>query len=259
VRDLNSDQAVSGIVLKTCTLNAKEGKPWPNFVMKDYYAINNMGLPNNGFVYYSRMHEIYCNKPVILSIDGSITTDVILMLKSYSDIISNIPREHEQTGGIVEINVSCPNLGNQSKPIAISKRLLSEFLHQVFDQKFYTNLSIGLKLPPYFYEYKIKEIAEVINYYPIKFITCSNTIPNALNMMPEVHGGLSGMMNKPIALANVKLFRKYLHPQIEIIGCGGIEQAQDVSDYLQCGAKLVQIGTGYIKNKNVFQEIAAKL
>ena len=35
--------------------------------------------------------------------------------------------------------------------------------------------------------------------------------------------------------------------KIDIIGCGGIENGEDVFDYILCGATLVQVGTQFYK------------
>lgn len=250
VENLNNNQYVSGIVLKTCTIESRQGNPWPNFIDMKAYCINNMGLPNNGYEYYSKMRLYYKDKPIILSIDGSNPDDTKYMLEHYSKSINS---GHE----IVEINISCPNIKSTSnKPIAMSKKLLADFLNHIF-KKSYNNLYIGLKLPPYFYDYQINGIANIINQFPVNFITCSNTIPNALNIEPFFKGGLSGL--KPIALSNIVAFKKYLNTTTDIIGCGGIESSDDVKDYLKCGAKLVQIGTGYIRNKDIFNIIGCKL
>jgi dihydroorotate dehydrogenase (fumarate) len=255
VQNLNDEPFIGGIVLKTCTVQPRLGNAYPNFVDKTAYCINNMGLPNMGFEYYSRMHLVYRDKPLILSIDGSNPDDTEFMLENYSRILGT-------EKGTVEINISCPNIRTRtSKPIALSRKILFGYLHQLFKTKRYSNLAIGLKLPPLLYDHQITGIANILNLglFPIRFITCSNTIPNALNLEPLVHGGMSGKCCKPIALANVRRFRELLDSRIEIIGCGGIEDVGDVRDYLECGAKLVQIGTGYIRDADIFRQIGSKL
>jgi dihydroorotate dehydrogenase len=55
----------------------------------------------------------------------------------------------------------------------------------------------------------------------------------------NVYSGISGKFNKYISLSNVYTFNKQLDKKIKIIGCGGIENIQDINDYLNNGATLV--------------------
>ena len=54
---------------------------------------------------------------------------------------------------------------------------------------------------------------------------------------------MSGKMNKYISLSNVMTFSKTLSKEIRIIGCGGIENANDVFDYFKYGASFVQLAS----------------
>ena len=97
----------------------------------------------------------------------------------------------------------------------------------------------------------LKQIALIINKYPVKYIATINGMPNGL-VLNEKHvksiqpnngiGGIGGPCVKPFGLSNVKMFHELL-PNIPIIGCGGISNAKDVKDYLSVGAVLVQIGS----------------
>ena len=59
-------------------------------------------------------------------------------------------------------------------------------------------------------------------------------------------GGLSGqpLMNKSTKV--LRLFKKALNPDITLIGCGGIQSADDANKKRQAGADLLQIYTGLI-------------
>jgi len=60
-------------------------------------------------------------------------------------------------------------------------------------------------------------------------------------------GGIGGAYVKPTSLANVRKFRELLRPEIDIIGCGGVETGIDAFEFLLCGASAVQVGTQYAK------------
>lgn len=78
-------------------------------------------------------------------------------------------------------------------------------------------------------------------------VTLINTFPNAYGA--GILAGMSGKALKPIALGQVKQWasieNKYCDGDLNIIGAGGISTGQDVMDYLNAGAKAVQINTAY--------------
>jgi dihydroorotate dehydrogenase len=54
---------------------------------------------------------------------------------------------------------------------------------------------------------------------------------------------LSGKPVKPLALKTVARFYLRTQGKIPIVGCGGISSAQDVIEYMQAGASVVQLYT----------------
>lgn len=102
----------------------------------------------------------------------------------------------------------------------------------------------------------------------IGFITCTNCIGNGLVIEGEKSvilpnggfGGIGGEIIKPFSLANVKQFYNNLTDKVDIVGCGGIKNGEDVFQYILCGAKAVQIGTQFIKEGiNCFERITKEL
>jgi dihydroorotate dehydrogenase (fumarate) len=111
-------------------------------------------------------------------------------------------------------------------------------------------------------------MAEILNQYPIQFVTCINSIGNALYIDDETvvikpkggFGGIGGAYVKPTALANVRMFYKLLRKDIFLIGCGGVETGRDVFEHILCGASMVQIGTQLMKeNTGVFTRLITEL
>jgi dihydroorotate dehydrogenase len=62
-------------------------------------------------------------------------------------------------------------------------------------------------------------------------------------VLSNIFGGLSGKLNKFISLSNIYYFKNKIDKNIELIGCGGIENIQDVLDYLNNGANFIQLGS----------------
>jgi dihydroorotate dehydrogenase (fumarate) len=115
------------------------------------------------------------------------------------------------------------------------------------------SMAFGVKLPPYFDFAHYAMMAKVLLDFPIDFITCTNSVGNALMLDSETHrpvvkpnngfAGLAGAAIKPIALANVRKFYELVGDKIQIVGCGGISNGIDAYEFALCGASAVQIAT----------------
>jgi dihydroorotate dehydrogenase (fumarate) len=246
IKKLYSSQ-LGGIVLKTCTLKSHIGNKVINYTKRDSIHFNCKGLPNYGYNYYKKIiKENEIDKPIILSVAYTFIYELKYILSDYN--------ESDITNKIIEINLSCPNKdsripGYHKKDILIILELI-RFLKL-------NNLTIGLKLPPYFELEFIYKLSEMFNKYSdiIHFITVSNSIPNSLliennkPVMSNVYSGISGKFNKYISLSNVYTFNKYLDKKIKIIGCGGIENIRDINDYLNNGATLIQLSSCFYNEK----------
>jgi dihydroorotate dehydrogenase (fumarate) len=240
------DSDLGGIVLKTCSLYPNSGNSEINFYHNemDDIKLNCKGLPNMGYEYYRNIVMEYDKKPLILSVTCKDYDELRYILIDYD---FNVKRKV-----MVEINMSCPNVqyripGFHSKDIL----QLINFLKNLNTK----NIIYGIKLPPIFELEKCIKFSNMLNNYSniIRFIVCSNTIPNGYTRdikLSNIYGGISGRINKYIALSNVKTFYKLLK-NIHIIGCGGIYDTNDIVDYINEGASLVQIGSSvYIEEKN---------
>lgn len=233
---------VGAIVTKSCTLEYRAGNPSPRYADIPFGSINSMGLPNNGIQYYLDFiaeNEKKNSKLVILSIAGLSHQENIELLK-----IAN----QSSALQLIELNLSCPNIAGKPQTgydFIASRDLLSKAFE--ICQK-----PIGVKLPPYFDMVHFDEMAKVLNDFPIAYICCVNSIGNGLfvdiNTDATVikpkngFGGVGGLYIKPTALANVNKFYELL-PHIDIAGCGGVQNGQDVYEHILCGASMIQIGT----------------
>jgi dihydroorotate dehydrogenase len=104
-----------------------------------------------------------------------------------------------------------------------------------------------LKIAPDLSHWQIDDILEVVEQTKIAGIVVSNTTVSRdglISQSLEV-GGLSGKPLKAKSLDIVKYIRQK-NSKIAIIGVGGIFTSQDAKDYLDAGADLIQIWTGFI-------------
>ena len=238
------------IVTKTCTLYPKKGNEEPTYYTNNNVHINSKGLPNEGYNYYKSMYLKYKNtnngKQFILSVAWEHNQENTLeILKDYNNFVSS-----EE---LVELNLSCPNLNHEIP--SYNDELLDKILQSI-NNLCLDKLIFSLKLSPFLDHQLSNKIINVINNNAtcknankIKYIVLSNSIPNGLMLengepvLSNIYGGLSGKLNKFIALSNIHYFRSRINKQIELIGCGGIENIEDVNDYLNNGATYVQLGS----------------
>jgi dihydroorotate dehydrogenase len=252
---LNEDQLtelyeskLGGIVPKTCTIFCKESNPEPNYYqLENNIHFNSKGLPNLGYQYYRNLSKKFNQKPFIISIAFEDFDKLKIILQDYDNFA-----EHDM---LIEINLSCPNTDNEIPGYNIN--FLEGLLVSLIRMKL-TKIRFGFKLPPYFQKQEIHKLSELFNLFQnlLAYIVVSNSIPNCLplvdgqSVLSTTFGGMSGKMNKFIALGNVILFSQHLNKQIKIVGCGGIETLEDVQDYLNNGADFVQLASCFYDQQN---------
>ena len=249
--DLNKTVGLGGIVTKSFTLDHQDGNPTPNYYYdeKTKTSINAIGLANYGAKYYFdfiKTNSYQLVRPVFLSIAEQNVGKLLELFNEYLNTSYSVPL-------LIEYNISCPNVNGARitgyDPTELKKRL--QYIKSFFFKTRY--ITFGLKLPPYLDRYQLKDVAEVINEFKdiVKFITVCNTMGNGCFLddfagTPRLStniGGVGGKALKPIALGNVRLFSGYLDEDIQIIGCGGVTELQDIYDFMFAGATFVQIGT----------------
>lgn len=223
-----SESRTGAIVSKSGTIISRSGNPHPRLYLDSFGSINSAGLPNPGYQYYSNYQT---HKPYIQSIYPFNITELETMLKNIKT-------------GIIEINLSCPNVNNIH---------YWETYEKYFDiiTQLRSNQKIGIKIN---HTNNFQELSHLLLKNNIDFITCCNTVPGLIvNHETEsivIHrdiGGIGGKYIKPFSLATVYNFHKNLHDKIDIIGCGGVSTGLDAFEYLLSGAKAVQVGTQLLR------------
>lgn len=237
----------SAITMKSCTLEPRIGNPEPRYAnLPNKSSINSMGLPNLGYKEYVKFVPILkkqFKKPVVASICGMTLQDDVIMFKAFNATDVDL----------IEFNPGSPN--TIGKPIV-------GYDVQEMDRLLATVTKIckkplGVKLPPYFDLVHFEEIANVLKKYPVKFITCINSIGNGLVIDPKKEaplikpkggfGGIGGRVIKYTTLANVRKFYELLGMEMQIIAVGGISSGIDAFEAILAGASAVQVGTIYMQ------------
>ncbi|THB71348.1 MAG: dihydroorotate oxidase [Gammaproteobacteria bacterium] len=239
----NSDCAA--IMMKSCTLEPREGNPEPRYQRLDFGAIQAMGLPNLGYKEYIKfVSELKkYNKPVIASLSGMCMADNLQMVKEFQDTDVDI----------IEVNFSCPNIIGKPQ-LGYDFEQTDTVLGKICE---INDKVIGVKLPPYFDFSHFDSVAEIMLRHNVQFVSCINSLGNTMIIDPETespiikpkggYGGLSGEYVKPVGLSNVRAFYERFEGKIQIFGVGGIVTGTDAFEYLLAGADAVQIATTFEK------------
>lgn len=134
----------------------------------------------------------------------------------------------------VELNLSCPN---------VTASTIDEAVYAVRSAILF-GMDVIAKLGPVKPMQFVRPLSEA---GVTKFHLC--------NTIPTPNGGISGAGLKPFSLWAVEEVRKH-YPWAHIIGGGGINNAQDVQDYINAGANDVAIGGGLLNPFTARKKIA---
>jgi len=204
------------------------------------FGLNSYGMPNTGFqVAAKQLSKFRSEQPLIVSVAGFSIDEYIEGVQTFNN--------HTRVSAI-ELNFGCPNTQGDHPDIMSfnpgAVRKLLEMLCVTVEVK----KPIWLKFSPFSNPAELKRMALLVNKfaedYTLAVVTC-NTFPNAYagDVVDPNNGlsGLSGPAIKEIARGQVRWFKANLDPAIDIIGVGGITTGDDIVDFLDDGAKAVQL------------------
>lgn len=239
---------------KGTTKEPRFGNPTPRIAECTGGIINSVGLQNPG-IDKVISHELpklrQCfNKPVIANISG-------FSIDEYMYCCEKIGREEQV--GIIEVNVSCPNVHNGGMSFGTTAESAAEVTRAV---KSVTSKPVYIKLSPNVTD--IASIAAACEKAGADGISLINTLIgmriNLKTKKPVIHnktGGFSGSAIFPVALRMV--YQVYEAVNIPIIGMGGVASAEDVIEMVLAGASAVQIGAANLINPYACKDIIVEL
>lgn len=222
---------------KGTTKEARFGNPTPRIAECPSGMINSVGLQNPGIekVIGEELPKLKkCfNKPVIANISG-------FSIDEYTYCCEKIDKEEQV--GIIEVNISCPNVHNGGMAFGTDAKAAAEVTRAV---KKVTTKPVYIKLSPNVTD--IVSIAKACEAEGADGLSLINTLMgmriDKMRRCPVVAnkmGGFSGSAIFPVALRMV--YQVYEAVQIPIIGMGGVSSAEDVFEMMLAGASAVQVG-----------------
>lgn len=239
---------------KGTTKEPRFGNDTPRIAECTAGMINSVGLQNPGIekVISEELPKIKAcfNKKVIANISG-------FSIDEYVYCCAKIDKEPQV--GIIEVNVSCPNVHNGGMSFGTSPEMVFEVTKAV---KSVTTKPVFIKLTPNVTD--IVSIAKACEEAGADGISLINTLLGMrlnLNTKKPViankMGGFSGPAILPLALRMV--YQVYEAVNIPIMGLGGVTTAEDVIEMMLCGASAVQIGSQNLVNPYICKEIIEEL
>ncbi|EHL16256.1 hypothetical protein HMPREF9629_01325 [Peptoanaerobacter stomatis] len=253
-KDFYDINILGSISFKGTTVDMRFGNMQPRIAECTAGLINSVGLQNPGLEKViseelPNLAKIY-HKKVIANISGFSIDEYVKCAEAMNEV---------DMVGIIEVNVSCPNVHNGGMAYGVCPKSVSEVTKAV---KKVTSKPVYIKLSPNVTD--IAEIAKACEHSGADGISMINTL---LGMRIDIRkkapviankmGGFSGPAIFPIALRMVYQVANAV--KIPIIGMGGVSSTSDVIEMMMAGATAVQIGAANLVNPFICKEIIDSL
>ena len=239
---------------KGTTLEPRFGNPTPRIAECTSGMINAVGLQNPG-VHHVIEHELpemkkYFHKKVVANISG-------FSIDEYVECCRLIDQEEQV--GIIEVNVSCPNVHGGGMAFGTSPENAAAVTKAV---KAVTTKPVYIKLSPNVTD--IVAVAKACEDAGADGLSLINTLlgmridlKTKKPVIANTMGGFSGPAIFPVALRMVYQVARAVN--IPIIGMGGVATAEDVIEMMLAGATAVQIGAQNLVDPFVCPKIINEL
>lgn len=245
---------LGSISFKGTTREPRFGNPLPRVAECPSGLINSVGLQNPGIdaviaEELPKMREKF-HGPIIANISG-------FSVDEYVECAGRIC--HEDQVGIVELNVSCPNVHGGGMSFGTDRKCLSELVREV---RKVVDIPLFIKLTPNVTD--IVDMAQGCVEAGADGICLINTllgmridVRTRKPVIANVMGGFSGPAVFPVAVRMVYQVAKAC--KVPVIGCGGVMTATDVIEMMMAGATAVEVGAANLVNPYACRDIVNAL
>ena len=253
--DLN---ILGSFAFKGTTREARFGNPTPRIAECRAGMINAVGLQNPGIDHViacelPRLRE-YFHKPLVANISG-------FSVEEYAYCCERIDKEEQV--GLIEVNVSCPNVRHGGMSFGTSPEAAAEVTRAV---KAVTTKPVYIKLSPNVTD--IVAIAKACEEAGADGLCLINTllgmridVARRKPVIANTMGGFSGAAVFPVAVRMVYQVAKAC--AVPVIGCGGVETARDVIEMMMAGATAVEVGAANLTDpyacKNIIEALPGEM
>lgn len=243
---------LGALVTKSITREFRGGNPTPRVAETESGMLNSIGIPSKGIDHF--LNEIVpayrrFSPPLVASISAHSPDTFATLCHDVS--VRDVD--------VIEANISCPNLEADGRAFAMHADLTEAVMRRV---RAATPKPLWAKLTPNVGD--IAEIARAAEAGGADALVVANAILG-MSIDPEtarpslgaIMGGLTGPAIKPIVVRMVYQCARAV--SIPVIGCGGIQTARDVVEYMLAGASAVQVGTATFRHPTAMVTIIDEL
>ncbi len=235
-------ESLGAWVSKTVTWDPRPGNPLPRIHETEAGFLNSIGLENRGIEHYiehvlpalGQARALQPGTRVVTNLGGHCSEEFARLAERL---------DGQDCIDAFELNLSCPNVDGGKLPYSTDPARAEEVLAGV---RKVTNKPLFAKISPNVT--RVDEIAKGCEAGGAHAITAGNTLLGMgvdwRRRTPRLAtgvGGYSGMAIKPVSLRCA--YQVASAVSIPVIGCGGIQCAEDVMEYLVVGCQAVQVGT----------------
>lgn len=253
-KDFYDINILGSFSFKGTTREVRFGNPTPRIAECTSGMINAVGLQNPGIDHVIKYEppemKAYFSKKVIANVSGFSVDD-------YAYTCQLLDKEEQV--GILEVNVSCPNVHGGGMSFGTSPECAAEVTKAV---KAVTSKPVFIKLSPNVTD--IVSIAKACEEAGADGICLINTmlgmridIKRRKPVIANKMGGFSGDAIFPVAVRMVYQVAKACG--IPVMGCGGVSTAENVIEMMMAGATAVQVGAANLVNpyacKNIIESL----
>lgn len=252
--DFYNIDLLGSIALKGTTREPRYGNPLPRIAECTEGLINSVGLQNPGVdrVIAEELPKLkpLFHKKAIANISGFSVEDYVYAAEKL---------DREEQIGILEINVSCPNVHNGGMSFGTrpeSAYAVTKAVKEVCKKPVYMKLSPNVT--------SVVEIAKACEEGGADGISLINTLmgmridlKTRRPVIANKTGGFSGRAILPVAVRMV--YEVYEAVKLPIIGMGGVSCAEDVIEMMLAGATAVQVGAENLINPYACRDIVRDL
>ena len=253
-KDFYDINILGSFSFKGTTKDARFGNPTPRIAECKNGMINAVGLQNPGVQHVINFElpqmKKYFHKKVIANVSGFSVDD-------YAYTCSLLDKEEQV--GILEVNVSCPNVHGGGMSFGTNPECAAEVTRAV---KAVTTKPVFIKLSPNVTD--IVSIAKACEEAGADGICLINTLlgmrvdtKKRAAVIANKMGGFSGDAIFPVAVRMVYQVSKACN--IPVMGCGGVSSASDVIEMMIAGATAVQVGAANLVDPYACKKIIEQL
>ena len=253
-KDFYDINMLGSFSFKGTTLEERFGNPTPRIAECESGMLNSVGLQNMGidYVIKNQLPELstYFHKKVVANISGFSKDEYVKCCEMI---------DKQEQVGIIEVNVSCPNVHNGGMAFGTCPESAAEITRAV---KAVTTKPVYIKLSPNVTD--IVSIAKACEDAGADGLSLINTMLGMridLNrrkpILANKMGGFSGPAIFPVAVRMVYQVSKAV--KIPVMGMGGVTTARDVIEMMMAGATAVQVGAANLVNPYACKEIIENL